>query len=447
MRVPQPDLVDRRDGSVLLVWGDAPFWIVLDEPAAAYVLARAAGSSTSGALEASGEGSTRQEARELDAVLHRAGVLRRGPRGPVKERIESITVNVTNRCQMRCGHCYNRALAHGSAEIGSGAMIAALEQALPFTAPGALLALLGGEPLLERERTLALADWGRRRGLAAVVSTNGLLVDDAFAHRAAEAALECQVSIDGPDAATHEAIRGHGAFEQAVHAVETLVSKGVRTTISMVVHGAGVGAVPPYLRLARELGVQGARFIPVKQVGCGGSFAAPDPVGLIQAVADTLNHEPQLAALLGRDYVGVLARTCTECCPRRSCGAGSQTFQLDADGTVYACPNLAAPGLACGSVLEQPFDRIWRKSAGLAALRAETGVLQGGGVCSRCSVRHWCLGGCRGEAYQATGRLGNLPPACEQLRAAVVEMFWTVTRNMAVRRLGTGEQTAVRRSS
>jgi radical SAM protein with 4Fe4S-binding SPASM domain len=305
-------------------------------------------------------------------------------------------------------------------------MVAALEGVRRWIAPGALLALLGGEPLLEREKTLALAAWARRRGLSPLLSTNGLLVDRVFAEEAARLGLDCQVSVDGACAQTHEQMRGAGTFAPALEGVRLLVEAGAPTLISMVVHAGNAPEVPDFLRLGRSLGVRAARFIPLKRVGDGRGHAAPDLPALIRQVAHTVAAEPDLAGLLGRDYCSILARTCQACSPRASCGTGSQTFLLDADGTVYPCPNLARPELAVGSITREPLRRIWRTAPIMLETRRRVRSVLAGGACGRCEVHHWCLGGCRGEVYAETGKLEARSVTCEMNRAAILETMWTV---------------------
>ena len=283
-------------------------------------------------------------------------------------------------------------------------MIAALEGVRRWVAPGALLALLGGEPLLEPGKTLELAAWARRRGLSPLVSTNGLLVERPFAKEAARTGLDCQVSVDGACAQTHEEMRGQGTFARALEGVRLLTEAGAPTLLSMVVHSGNASEVPDFLRLGRSLGVRGTRFIPLKRVGDGCGHLPPDLSALIRRVALTVEAEPELAGLLGRDYCSILAQTCRVCSPRASCGTGSQTFLLDADGMVYPCPNLARPELAAGSIRREPLRQIWRSSQGMRETRRQVKSVLASGACGGCYVRHWCMGGCRGGGVRGYGR-------------------------------------------
>lgn len=436
MRVAVPSYKETRGDSVLLVWGDLPFWMVVDRQAATLVEELAECRSLLSAVKV-GTGDRANTSSERDAArvlsaLRNAGVLGHRRLSPPKERLESISVNVTNRCNLQCSFCYNGRRRQAAEELSTEEMILALEGLRRWTARRALLALLGGEPLLEKEKTLALARWAKRRGLVTIVSTNGFFVDREFALHAAESSLQCQVSLDGIRAETHDAVRGAGSYDRALHAVETLVEAGAHTLVSMVVHVGNADEIPDYLRMGHALGVHAVRFIPVKKIAGGTGFEPPDPVRLIRRTAELAARDPELGKLLGRDYVSILARTCRWCSRRQTCGTGSQTLLLDADGTVYPCLNLAHPEMAAGNIRTMPMKLLWQSSQVLARVRCQVRLSARTGGCSGCFVRHWCLGGCRGETYENTGSLTAPALTCSQNRAAIIEMLWTLAQHPGI---------------
>ena len=139
--------------------------------------------------------------------------------------------------------------------------------------------------------------------------------------------------------------------------------------------------------------------------------------------------EDELRRLAGRDAFSILGSTCRLSVRRQSCGSGRRTFLLDSDGALYPCVNTRLPEFRFGGIRDAGFDfeTAWRRSHVLAEYRSRTSVERENGGCRDCVVRHWCLGGCRGETYAATGRLEDRSPSCEDLRAAVLEMFWTIS--------------------
>ena len=282
---------------------------------------------------------------------------------------------------------------------------------------------MGGEPLLAGDRLLAVARGAGRRW-EKLVSTNGLLVDDPFAHGARDTGLQVQVSVDGAQAASHERIRGKETFARATDAVGRLARAGAHTIISMVAHRDNQGEIGAYLDLALRLGASEARVIPLKRVGAGrdAGLQMPDFRRILLDTVAAVRERPERRRLLGRDYLCLLAQTCAHSYRRTTCGTASQTILLDADGTVYPCQNHCAPELAAGNIREKPFREIFEGPV-LARLR-ETCHVDRLPTCAKCPVRYWCMGGCRGEAYSVSGRFDAPSATCEMNRDAILEVLW-----------------------
>jgi len=151
------------------------------------------------------------------------GAVSRLGRGPM-----FLTVFVTARCPLRCGHCFYRAEADAASEAAELTLteLRLLANRLP---PVPKLILTGGEPFLRRDLTEIAAAFydGASRVQQITIPTAGL-----HANRTAELVrallsdrpgrvLEVQLSIDGVGA-QHDAIRGPGTFERLVQTYRTL---------------------------------------------------------------------------------------------------------------------------------------------------------------------------------------------------------------------------------
>ncbi len=432
LRLLPPDLREERDGKFLLVWGNIPFWTVVDRDLERFLSRLDAPVALRDKL---GEaGLTPAALTAIMSPLFAAGVLKElqpaHAAAPTENRIQNVAVNLTARCNLRCGICYARERLAPCAgqEITAAEICRFLDGLKPLLAKKASLVLLGGEPLLEEDKLMAVADHARRRGLVTIVSTNGTLVTPQTAARAFRARLQVQVSLDGPDATCHDAIRGEGAFAKTLAATRLLVRGGVYTVISMVSHEGNLDRLEEFLDLAVELGVREARFIPLKRIG-GARESTFRPVPMSRLMCQAyflLRRRPDLAARLGRDAFSVLANTCRYSTRRPSCGTGRQTVLLDADGSVYPCLNLSQPEWKLANVRDVGYDfqNTWRQSRKLEAVRWKTNVENSDRKCSRCPVRYWCLGGCRGETLALTGDVSLPSPDCSDLRRTMLDMMW-----------------------
>lgn len=446
MTLARPSHVEMRGTAVLMIWGDVPYWIIVDSELHALLTSLDGRLTLDQTLDLFKVVSP--ERRDIIATcrkLQECGVLTTPADVPIStksavEPIESVAVNLTRRCNLRCSFCYALPWLTNSrdTELSISEFCAALDQFAPALSSRAALIILGGEPLLEPEKLLALAAWARARRMAATVSTNGLLVTDEFAKAAAQVGLEVQVSLDGPDAPCHDAIRGRGVFGKVIAAVRRLRAHKVSTILNMVVHRDNLRRLEEFFDLAGQLDASEARFIPLKGIG-GGRDSTILPVAhfeLLQHVLTLLKRRPDLASLMGRDAVSILANTCRYSARRSSCGTGRQTVLLDADGAVYPCLNLHVPGFTIANVRDPGFDftRTWERSTRLAQLRAYTAIDNPSGPCAACAVRFWCLGGCRGETLAATGRLDAPSPHCDDLKKTMLEMMWALAHTPQIAR-------------
>ncbi|MBI2223480.1 MAG: radical SAM protein, partial [Betaproteobacteria bacterium] len=149
-----------------------------------------------------------------------------------------VSWNLTRACNLACSHCYLDALQRGgksSGELGTAEVCEVIQQ-IADLAPGAMLVLSGGEPLLRRDLD-ALVQHAATRGLAPVIGTNGTMVDELRAHRLkAAGAAGVGVSLDSAAPLFHDRLRGvPGAWEGARRGMQAAREAGlailVQTTL------------------------------------------------------------------------------------------------------------------------------------------------------------------------------------------------------------------------
>jgi len=221
---------------------------------------------------------------------------------------------------------------------------------------------------------------------------------------------------------------GDGRLCPARTGIETLLRRRVYTIISMVCHRGNIAYLEDFFTFAAALGVQEARFIPLKQLGGAvGSDFTPAPLPeLLHAAFTLFTNRPDFRPLFGSDALSILAGTCRYSSRRPSCGTGLQTVLLDADGSLYPCLNTNRPEFRFANLRDPGFDfrHCWQQSPLLQQVRASTAIAGSTHPHAHCPVRYWCLAGCRGENYALTGKLEERPPHCAELRRGIIDMFW-----------------------
>jgi MoaA/NifB/PqqE/SkfB family radical SAM enzyme len=247
--------------------------------------------------------------------------------------LETLWIQVTGTwCNLECTHCLNASgpRAPWLKPLAAGVVRRHLADAAALGV-GAVY-FTGGEPFLHPALLPLLAE-----ALAiapATVLTNGTLVDDAAADALAAIAargrysLEIRVSLDDPDAAVNDAVRGPGSHARALEAVRRLEARGLVPIVTATDLTAPSGpAARAEAFVARLAGAGVARprlkLLPVFPVG--------------RAVV------PGAASLDPERLEGV-DLSVLQCVDGRAV----------ADGGVYACPILAGlPGARLGSTLRE----------------------------------------------------------------------------------------------
>ncbi|HDP33843.1 MAG TPA: radical SAM protein, partial [Candidatus Hydrogenedentes bacterium] len=150
-------------------------------------------------------------------ALHRmrkwsSGALQ-SPPGPAR-----LSIFLTNRCNLNCRHCW-RAWADWDrsckSELSDQRWLRLVDEAAEMDVRDWIF-LGGGEPLVRRDLVLRMIDKMASHDMTCLIHTNGTLFTPAVIDRVMGKNVQSiNFSIDGPDAATNDAIRG-GGFEKAV---------------------------------------------------------------------------------------------------------------------------------------------------------------------------------------------------------------------------------------
>ena len=155
---------------------------------------------------------------------------------------------VTYRCNLKCAHCY---LGEDQSQDFPENLIHGLLS--EFSAMQGLRVLVsGGEPTLYRHFQ-QLNDVLPEFPLRFVLLSNGSLFNDKFA--ASLNFHEVQISLDGMKAG-HEMIRGSGAYESALKAMQSIRNAGLDLSVATMIHSGNLNEWDEMSRLMESLGVR-----------------------------------------------------------------------------------------------------------------------------------------------------------------------------------------------
>lgn len=183
-----------------------------------------------------------------------------------------IAWEVTRRCPLKCRHC--RA---GAADVPYERELSTDEcrRVLDSLAPRPPMVIwTGGEPML-RPDILELVSHATSLGVRSVMAPCGMLVTEDRLRALKDAGvMACSFSLDGPDAASHDAFRGvPGAYDNVTRAMRVARAIGMPFQVNTTVSTLNVDRLPEIHAKAVELGAAKLDLFFLVPVGRGKGIA------------------------------------------------------------------------------------------------------------------------------------------------------------------------------
>ena len=166
-----------------------------------------------------------------------------------------FAVDITNKCNLRCLHCYNSSGENRIVDSEmSGEELRALAKAIAGLGPLGCC-VCGGEPLVRSEETIGFIEGLSKSGCRINMVSNGILLNSEILHRLTNAGLTgIQFSLDGLEI-SHDRLRNRkGSFSRALHAAEMVLSETDLTlSIAFCPTSFNVNDFEPLVRLLIDL--------------------------------------------------------------------------------------------------------------------------------------------------------------------------------------------------
>jgi len=325
---------------------------------------------------------------------------------------------VTRACDLACVHCRASAMARRDPhELSTAESLDLIKQFRDLN-PGVLV-LTGGDPL-KRPDLFPLIEAAVDAGLTVAItpSVTPLLTGDAIERLAAAGISRMALSLDGPDAATHDTFRGTpGAFAATRDAIAAAHAIDLPLQINTSLSRKTVGGLEATGRLVAEIAPTLWSVFFVVPVGRAAhdqqlDAATCERVFHYLAVWSDTNGLP-VKTTAAQAYRRVVLQRATERVRAGGVRGVRPPAVNDAKGFVFVShtgevyPSGFLP-LSAGNIRDQRLAAIYRHGPLFQALR-DAGRLEG--KCGRCEFRHVC-GGSRARAFAVSGNVFAEDPAC-----------------------------------
>ncbi len=314
---------------------------------------------------------------------------------------ELVSWNTTNRCNLRCAHCYLSAGDQGKDELSLDEGRRLIDEM--FTAGTRMLILTGGEPLMRRD-IVDLASHASGKGMVVVLGTNGMLLSQRTVGELKDAGISgTGISLDSLKSELHDNFRGvPGAWEGAVRGIRTCVEQDLPVLLQMTVLPWNREELADMIEFAHKEGVTGFTLYFLVCTGRGEELSDITPAQYeeaLQTVVEAQDRYPDMMvrARCAPQISRVAAGQDSALLANAGCMAARQYVRVNPEGGVTPCPYLP---LEAGNVRSQPFGDIWLDAPVLRSMREQSP----GGRCGECEYGKVC-GGCRARAHALSNDL------------------------------------------
>lgn len=331
----------------------------------------------------------------------------------------------TQACDLVCKHC--RASARPTRDAGELSTSEG-KRLLESLARGGvpLVVLTGGDPA-KREDLVELVAHGRASGLHMGLTPSATpLVTAQLIHELARAGLErLAISIDGPDAGTHDGFRGvPGSYGHSLRILSEATRAGIATQINTSVRADSIEQLPLMLPLIRQSAPVLWSLFFVVPTGRAVSSMVPTAERVEECfewLASIAQCQPfGIKTTAAPHYRRVLlARKAARTQSARGIDSlrvneGRGFMFISHRGDYFPSGFLPIP---CGNFRRQDPMAAYRLDPTFRALRDPQALT---GKCGACEYRAVC-GGSRARAYAATGNPLAADPLCSYVPPGYVE--------------------------
>ena len=317
-----------------------------------------------------------------------------------------LTWELTYACNLACIHCLSSSGRRDPNELDTAQAKAVIDEIAAMKI--FYVNIGGGEPMV-RGDFFELVEHAVGSGVGVKFSTNGTRLTAERARRLAGSDyIDVQISIDGADEGTNDALRGPGSFAAATRAMDNLAEAGFgQFKISVVMTRHNIPQIDQLAALADRYGAQ-LRLTRLRPSGRGvDSWDELHPRAEQQRelyrwlldrpdvlTGDSFFH----LSALGDPLEGL-----------NLCGAGRVVCLIDPVGDVYACPFVIHEDFKAGNVLDEGgFAGVWQDSELFRSLREPSSA----GACASCGSYDACQGGCMAAKFFTGIPLDGPDPEC-----------------------------------
>ncbi|MBU7016572.1 MAG: radical SAM protein [Theionarchaea archaeon] len=302
----------------------------------------------------------------------------------LKYPLEAAQIEITNKCNLSCLHCFNNSGNPHPHELTTQEILSAIDA----LSRGGVhqITMTGGEPLLH-PHIFNIIEHARKAPMSVDLFTNGTLITEDMVNQFKNRIRRFNISLDSVDASIHDTFRGKkGALEKTLQAITLLKEAGFPMKFTISLSQLNKSTIKDVLRYFKENNLTEFTITPVRYSGRGKTDITVSLEEYYQVSKEYLTYCKQ------EFPEGILKKHKKE---RDECSIARRSMLIKSDGTIFSCPGCDR-GPAIGNVRDTDLETLWEHDGLLDKIRGITANTDT--TCKMCAYLDFCVG-CVAGAY------------------------------------------------
>lgn len=337
---------------------------------------------------------------------------------PAKGQIESVFLQITSSCNLRCRYCY----AHSrepAKSLSSGSVEGILRTLANYGRTAIIFS--GGEPCLDPRLSeflrLAAYDYGHRPA----VVTNGVHLPEELFKTILSTGTQVQLSLDTLNHKRYKYLCGTDTLNDVLRNIAKLQRSGIELSISLTATEKNVNDVLPIVEYCLKEGITLLHVGKLVKTGRASCYRDLGDVNLRTLWDILYPMQLQYYKHIGIDLVEEFVLPFATGVKRLTFCAGmaGRGLEITSSGRICACGMMPKEEFTYGYIDQCDFGEIISGLVSGAIRLFDCCKLS---HCHNCEARWICGGGCRAIAYITSGDPYGTYPDCDSIVRILTEL-------------------------
>jgi radical SAM protein with 4Fe4S-binding SPASM domain len=330
-----------------------------------------------------------------------------------KNRLLSIEIEFSSRCNLRCIYCYNGKNLFRSHELELEEMFDAISQAKALGAKK-IIYVGAGEPLLDT-KLCDVINYVHKIGLQHILFTNATLIDPGMAKFFYKHYVTVIIKYSSKDPKVSDFLSGvPGSSESVDRGLDLLLQAGYPNKnhhlgIEAIICKQNINELPSLWRWARQNGIMPYfEFVTYQGSATQHTDLCPGKEEIRNLFCDLSKIDADEFNIYWKPHPPIAGF---------SCQRHLYSVLVNSRGFIQPCVGI---NLEIENIRNKKLQDILKESKVLQELRDIKDTIKG--TCADCSDKKYCYG-CRGTAYNMTGDYLASDPMCWRVKSEASACF------------------------